>query len=166
MIEFLGRNNPPLDYVYLLLIYVAMYVLIRYGTRRVELNFHRSRWIVAATWGIGIFIGNYVCYILGIMSFLPWLNNAMHSFIWIGICLSFLYAGCHRLPLWEQMALYSIVSFIIKVAEALLLGTWEMQNFFGIEGPWAYIIGWSLMDSLYPIISVMILKVAGRPPSR
>ena len=27
------------------------------------------------------------------MSFLPWLTNFMHTFVWIGVCLSYLYLG-------------------------------------------------------------------------
>ena len=27
------------------------------------------------------------------MSFLPWINNFMHTFLWIGMCLTWIYLG-------------------------------------------------------------------------
>lgn len=96
------------------------------------------------------------------MSFLPWLNNAFHTFIWIGLCLGFLYAGTHRRPWPEQFALFAIFSFIVKAAENWILGTWEMDHFFGIPGHITYLLGWSLLDGLYPILSAAALKVIGK----
>lgn len=158
----LGAGNDLFDYLLVLLFYGAMFVLIRYGTRRVELNFRRTFWVLYICWGFGVFIGNYLFYLIGIMSFLPWLNNAFHTLIWIGLCLGFLYAGCYHRPIIEQISLFVIFSFLVKVAERLILGTWEHDNFFGIDGNWAYIIGWSLMDGLYPLISMALLTPLGR----
>jgi hypothetical protein len=159
---WLGTGNTLFEYLEVLLVYGMMFLLIRYGTRQVELNFQRSYWWLAAGWSATIFVGNYLCYLLGVMSFLPWLDNVLHSFVWIGLCLSFLYAGCHRYPMWEQMALFVVVSFIVKVAERLIIGTWEHPHFFGIDGNPAYIIGWSLMDGLYPPISLLFLRLVSR----
>ena len=158
MNDLLGPGNRLLDYALVLLVYGALFILMRYGNRRVELNARRLFWIVAFCWGVGVFIGNYLFYLIGIMSFLPWLNNAFHTLIWIGLCLSFLYVGCMRRPLWEQILLFIIFSFIVKIAERWLLGTWEHDNFFGIDGNWAYIIGWSVMDGLYPVINLMVMR--------
>jgi len=96
------------------------------------------------------------------MSFLPWLNNFFHTFIWIGLCLSFLYAGAYRKPPLEQMALFAIFSFIVKWAERTILGTWELDHFFFIPGNVAYITGWSLMDGIYPIISAFGLRLVSK----
>lgn len=160
--QILGAGNGLWDYLFVLLFYGAMFVLIRFGTRRVELNFRKTYWILFFGWGFGVFVGNYLFYLIGIMSFMPWLNNAFHTLIWIGLCLSYLYAGCYRLPVWEQCALFAIFSFLVKMAERLLLGTWEHDNFFGIDGNMAYIVGWSLMDALYPFISVLGLRLVSR----
>ena len=162
MNEVLGPGNNLLDYLLLLLVYGAMVKLMYYGHRRVELNFRKTYWVLYLGWGVGVFIGNYLFYLIGIMSFLPWLNNAFHTLIWIGFCLSFLYAGCYRKPILEQVGLFVIFSFIVKVAENMILGTWEHDNFFTIDGNWTYIIGWSLMDGLYPFISIVGLRLVSR----
>src|SRR6185503_1024030 len=103
MTEILGFSNGVADYLLVLVVYGALFILMRYGNETVELNFRKTFWILFAGWGIGVFIGNYIFYLLGFMSFLPWLNNFFHTFIWIGLCLSFLYAGAHKKALWEQV---------------------------------------------------------------
>jgi len=162
MTEILGFSNGIADYLLVLVVYGALFILMRYGNETVELNFRKTFWILFAGWGIGVFIGNYIFYLLGFMSFLPWLNNFFHTFIWIGLCLSFLYAGAHKKALWEQVALFAIFSFIVKWAERSLLGTWDLDHFFFIQGNMAYITGWSLMDGLYPIISAFGLKLISK----
>ena len=162
MESLLGHGNTLFDYLLVLLFYGAMFVLIHYGSRRVELNFRKTFLILYIGWGFGVFIGNYLFYLIGIMSFLPWLNNAFHTLIWIGLCLGFLYAGCYRRSIPEQVALFVIFSFLVKVAERTILGTWELDHFFGIDGNWSYIIGWSLMDGLYPFISAIGLRLVSR----
>lgn len=162
MTEILGAGNKITDYLVVLAIYGALFIMMRYGNERVELNFRKTFWILFAGWSVSVFFGNYLFYRLGIMSFLPWLNNFLHTFIWIGLCLSFLYAGAYRKPLLEKIALFAIFSFIVKWAERTVLGTWELDHFFFIHGNLAYIIGWSLMDGLYPIISAFGLKLVSK----
>ena len=162
MSSILGEGNTWLSYLPVLLVYLLLFVVMRYATSRVELNFRVSYRLMALGWSISVFIGNYLFYRLGIMSFLPWLNNALHTFVWIGLCLSFLYAGCYRRPIWEQCLLFSIFSVIVKFAERQLLGTWELDHFFFIDGNLAYILGWSLMDGLYPFISMFALTQFSR----
>jgi hypothetical protein len=160
--EIFGAGNGLLSYTLVLVVYAALFVVMRYANERVELNFVRTYWILFFGWAVSVFAGNYLFYKLGVMSFLPWLNNFLHTVIWIGLCLSFLYAGARRKPLLEQFALFAIFSFIVKWAEHEILGTWEMNRFFFIQGNLAYITGWSLMDGLYPIISVLGLSVVSR----
>jgi hypothetical protein len=162
MESILGAGNNFTDYIFVLIVYAFLFVIMRYASRRVELNFRKTFWILLWGWAVGVFIGNYLFYIIGIMSFLPWLNNFFHTFIWIGLCLTFLYAGCYKNPLWEQFLLFAIFSFIVKAAERYFLGTWELPYFFFIDGNAAYIIGWSLMDGLYPFISMFGLKVISK----
>lgn len=161
MDPILGAGGLP-EYFHLLLFYAALFLVMRYGHRTVEPAFRRTRLVLGLGWAIGTFVANYVLYRVGVMSFLPWLNNGLHTFVWIGICLSFLYAGAHRRPFLEQFALFAIFSFLVKAAEHALLGTWEHDNFFGIPGNAAYILGWSLMDGLYPVVSVLGLSIASR----
>ena len=162
MREILGLENGVIDYLAVLAVYGALFIVMRYANERVELNFRKTFWILFAGWGVGVFVGNYLFYLLGVMSFLPWLNNFFHTFIWIGLCLSFLYAGAHRRPVWEQFALFAIFSFIVKCAEQMILETWELDHFFFIEGNLTYLVGWSLMDGLYPILSALGLKLVSK----
>lgn len=76
--------------------------------------------------------------------------------------LGFLYAISHKRPLWEQMVLFGIYSLVVKFAEQRILGTWEFSRFFFIEGNLAYLIGWSVVDALYPIGAYFVLKIASR----
>lgn len=162
MESILGPENNFTDYIFVLIVYASLFILMRYANRRVELNFRKTFRILYWGWAVSVFAGNYLFYLLGIMSFLPWLNNFFHTFIWIGLCLTFLYAGCYKNPLWEQFLLFAIFSFIVKAAESYFLGTWELSYFFFIDGNAAYIIGWSLMDGLYPFISITVLKIISK----
>jgi hypothetical protein len=158
----LGTDNNLLEYGLILLVYAGLWVAMRQASPRVEPEFHRSFWVLYVVWAVGIFVGNYVFYLLGIMSFIPWLNNFIHAFIWIGLCLGFLYGISYKRNLWELLILFTIYSFVVKVTENKILGTWEFGRFFFIDGNLAYIIGWSLVDALYPIGSAIVLMLAAR----
>jgi hypothetical protein len=160
--SFLGRGNTVGDYGLVLLFYGALVIVMRYGNDRVERNFRRTYWVLAVGWGVGTFVANYLLYRLGWMSFLPWLNNFIHTFVWIGLCMSFLYAGARTRPWLDQFLLFAIFSFLVKAAERQLLGTWELDHFFGIRGNSAYILGWSALDGLYPAVSVLGLRLLRR----
>lgn len=157
--DLLGSRNSVWDYVAVLAVYGALFIVTRHANARIELNFRTSFWILFFGWSVGVFVGNYVFYRIGIMSFLPWLNNFLHTFVWIGLCLGFLYSGAYRKPFWEQFALFAIFSFIVKWAEREILGTWELDHFLFIQGNLAYVIGWSLMDGLYPLLSAIGLRI-------
>lgn len=160
--SFWGAGNGIVQYVLLLVFYGMLFVLMRNANRTVELSFRAAYTYLFVGWSIGTFAANYLLYRAGVMSFLPWLNNFLHTFVWIGLCLGFLYAGAYRKPLLEQFAVFAIYSLLVKIAEHALLGTWEHDNFFGIPGNAAYIIGWSLMDGLYPVVSLFGLRLVVR----
>jgi hypothetical protein len=160
--SFWGVGNGPAEYLMLLAMYGMLFVLMRHANARVPLSLRASYVYLFFGWSIGTFVANYLLYRVGLMSFLPWLNNFFHTFVWIGLCLGFLYAGAYRKPFAEQFALFAIYSLIVKFTENALLGTWEHDSFFGIDGNLAYIIGWSLMDGLYPLISMLGLRIVAR----
>ena len=162
MEQFLGIGNGLEKYALVLLVYAGLFVVMRYAHPRVEPEFRKSFWLLYIAWAFGIFIGNYVFFLLGIMSFYPWLNNFIHSFIWIGLGLGFLYTGAYRRPTWEQFVMFTVLSFAVKVTERQVLGTWEFNRFFFIEGNLAYLIGWSVVDGLYPVLSGIGLRIASR----
>jgi hypothetical protein len=160
MENILGVSNSILDYLLVLLIYFAVFILIRYPHPRIELNFKINFIVLFMFWSVAMFAGNYLFYLLGAMSFLPWLNNFIHTFLWVGFCLTFLYAGVYKHNIIEQFLLFAIFSFIIKVFENIILGTWEKDPYFFFHGKYAYIIIMSLVDGFYPIISVIVLKLS------
>ena len=158
MEDILGAGNSITDYLIVLLIYLLMFLFIRYPKPVIELNYRSNFYFLAIVWALLMFSGNYLFYKLGVMSFLPWLNNFIHCFLWIGICLTWLYYASHHRPWWELFLHFSFTSFIIKMAENKILGTWHMDVFLGIDNQYAYIIAMSLVDGFYPIISNWLLK--------
>lgn len=162
MNEIFGVNNSVLDYVLVLLIYALMFLLIRYPKPKLELNYRANYIFLVALWAFLMFTGNYLFYRLGVMSFLPWMNNLVHSFLWVGICLGWLYYCTHERPLWEQFIFFAFTSFIVKIAENMLLGTWNLDRYFGIDSKYAYIIAMSLVDGFYPVISKWLINWLGK----
>src|SRR5262245_697728 len=160
MTEFLGEGNGIGQYFLVLLVYAGLFVVMRYARPTVEPGFRKTFIVLYFVYAISIFIANYVLFRLGVMSFLPWLNNFFHTFIWIGLCLRFLYPGCYNRPLWEQVVMFAIFSFAVKLAEHQILGTWEHNNWFGIPGNLAYMLGWSVFDGLTPFASALGLRLA------
>ena len=162
MEAFLGPTNTLWNYSLVLLIYLSIFLIIRYPNPRIELNFKVNFLVLYIFWSLAMFFGNYIFYLLGVMSFLPWLNNFIHTFIWIGFCLTYLYSGVYKHNIIKQFFLFAIYSFIIKVAENLILGTWDKDPFYFFYGKYAYIIIMSLVDGFYPIISIIVLKICSK----
>jgi len=162
MERILGPGNTIVDYLLVLVVYLMMGLLMRYGNATVELSYQRTRTFMVLTLGPIVFVANWLLYRAGVMSFLPWLNNVLHALVWVGFGLTFLYAGCRTRPAWEQCALFAVFSFVVKVAEHLLLGTWELDHFFGIPGQTTYMAGWSLLDGLLPLVIPVVLRPVAR----
>ena len=153
----------PLRVLGVLAFYAAVFVIIRLSRERIE-PFERKTFVaIGIAWAVPVFIANYLLYKAGAMSFLPWVNNFMHSFLWIGFCLSWLYLGVREnQPIVLQIVLFTTFSLIIKYAEQKLFGTWDHDNFFGIQGNGAYVMGWSLADGTYPVLTLFGLRLAAR----
>lgn len=162
MNEILGADNGLLEYAVVLLTYVGLFVLVWQIQQRLPSEYQRTFVVLLLTLGTFAFVANYVLFLLGIMSFLPWLNNFIHTFLWIGIVLSFLYLSIYQRPLWQQIAAFAVLSFVVKTVEHQVLGTWEMDSFFGIQWHTAYMLGWSLFDGLIPVAVRYGLRLASR----
>jgi hypothetical protein len=153
----------PLRVIGVLAFYAAMFLLIRLSRGRIA-DFEKRTYVaVAVAWAVPVFAANWLLYKAGAMSFLPWVNNFMHTFLWIGLCLSWLYLGVRETqPLWLQFLLFTTFSLLVKYAEQKLFGTWEHDNFFGISGNGAYVLGWSIADGTYPILTLFGVRIAAR----
>ncbi len=148
----------------LLLAYAALFLVIRSRPSRIAPEERRTAWVIGGGWAVATFVANYLLYRAGVMSFLPWVNDFLHTFVWIGGCLTLLYLSVRRTqPMWVQMVLFATFSLIVKVAEHILLGTWEHPHFFYVfRGNAAYILGWSLADGLYPPLTLYGLRLIAR----
>ena len=150
----------------LLLLYGAIYAIARryYDRFAQEEEKGKTFWTIGACWAVSVFIGNYLLFRVHLMSFLPWFNNFLHTFVWIGFVLTTLYLGLRRSqPLWIQMVVFAIASLVVKVAEQALFGLWEHPHFFFVfKGNLAYVLGWSLADGLYPPLTLLGLRLLAR----
>ena len=104
--DIFGTNASLLDYLLVLFIYLLMLLLIKYPKPVIELNYRINFIFLAIFWATFMFIGNYVGYKMGLMSFLPWLNNSIHTFIWVGLGLNWLYYSALERPVWEQVIFF------------------------------------------------------------
>jgi hypothetical protein len=147
-----------------LAVYAALLALVLCFARGVERDERRTAVAIAAVWACSVFVANYLRYRAGAMSCLPWVTNALHSFVWIGGCLTVVYLGVREeWPLGLQFVLFAGLSLVVKLAEQGLFGTWELDHFFWVfEGNAAYVIGWSLADGLYPVLTLLGVRLAAR----
>jgi hypothetical protein len=154
----------PVRVVALLALYAALFFIMRLSKPALGPDDRKTFYTIGVLWAVSVFIGNYLLYRVGVMSFLPWLNNFLHTFLWIGGCLSYLYLAVREdQPMVAQCIAFATFSLIVKYAEQLLFGTWELDHFFHVlHGNVAYVLGWSLADGLYPPITLYGLRLLGR----
>jgi len=144
--------------------YAALFVIIRTTKHRVEPVEIRTFVAIGLAWAAPVFLANWLLHKAGLMSFLPWVNNFMHTFIWIGFCLSWLYLGVRESEsLLTQTIIFATFSLIVKYAEQKVFGTWDHGHFFHVfHGNAAYVLGWSLADGAYPAMTLYGLRLASR----
>jgi len=151
----------------ILTFYAALLMVIRLVKPRIDASERRTAFAIGLGWAVPLFVANYLLYKAGLMSYLPWVTNFMHTFVWIGVCLTFLYLGVRDAqPLAAQLMVFATFSLIVKYAEQLAFGTWNLEHFLHVfDGNFAYVLGWSLADGTYPIITLLALRLAaGRIP--
>ena len=154
----------PLRVLAILLFYASLLVIIRLIHPRIEVEERRTFIAIGLAWAPTVFVANYLLYQADLMSFLPWITNFLHTFVWIGICLTFLYLGVRsRVSMLIQIVVFATFSLIVKYAEQIVFGTWDQDNFLHLfDGNGAYILGWSLADGMYPVITLFGLRFAAR----
>lgn len=144
--------------------YAALFVLMWMHKRGIEPKETRTFLVIGGAWAVGVFIANILLHRVGVMSPLPLVNNFLHTFVWIGFCLTWLYLGVredHALAV--QFIAFATFSLIVKYAEQRLFGTWDHAHFFHVfRGNFAYVLGWSLADGLYPFITLFGLRLVAR----
>jgi hypothetical protein len=150
-------------YVGLLVFYAALFVVIWTFRPYLPKEERRTAIVIGAVWAPSVFVANFLLFKAGLMSFLPWPNNVGHTFLWIGVGLTWLYLSMRRsAPWWAQFVVFATFSLVVKYAEHLLIGSWEHEHFFHVfRGNFAYILGWSLADGLYPVLTLVGLRLLG-----
>lgn len=147
-----------------LAIYAALYVIILGFKLKICARERKTLFVIAGSWAVSVFIANYLLFLAGLMSFLPWENNFLHTFLWIGFCLSRLYLGVREdrsMP--AQFVIFATFSLVVKYGEQMLFGTWEHGHFFHVfRGNTAYVLGWSLADGLYPPLTLWGLRLLAK----
>ena len=85
----------------ILLFYVALFVVISISGRTLTKD-ERKTFLLLCGAGFSIaFITNFLLFKIGAMTFLPWINNFLHSFFWIGLGFPWLYFATRgRSPSW------------------------------------------------------------------
>ena len=154
----------PLRVLGLLAFYVALFMIIRMSKKSLRPMEYKTYVAIGLAWAVPVFIANYLLYLADLMSFLPWVNNFMHTFLWIGLCLSWLYLGVRdQFSMFTQIVLFTTFSLIVKYAEQILFGTWDLDNFFHVlHGNGWYVMGWSLADGSYPVLTLFGLRFAAK----
>lgn len=154
------RSVTPIEVFYALLMYGVLFIVIRTYGSRIHPEERKTFWVVGLIWAVCVFVANYLLYLLGAMSFLPWVNNFLHTFVWIGFCLTWLYLAVRdKYHPFVQFTLFFVFSLVVKVGEHIIFGTWEHGHFwFVLDGHAFYVIGWSLADGLYPAITKFGLR--------
>jgi hypothetical protein len=148
----------------LLLLYAALFVIFRIIKPALTgADERRIYGLLYLGWAAPVFIANYLLSLVDLESPMPWYVNFMHTFVWIGLCLGWLYLGARRERQWVQFVAFATFSLLVKLFEQKLFGAWNSDHFFFIfRGNWAHLLGWSLADGLYPLISTVGLALINR----
>jgi hypothetical protein len=144
--------------------YAGLFVLIRVIKPRIDPEERKTALVLGGLWAGSVFVANILLAKADLMSPLPVVNNFMHTFLWIGGCLTLLYLGVRdRSSMLTQCIVFATLSLVVKYAEQMVFGTWEHPHFFHLfQGNPAYVLGWSLADGLYPPISLFGMRGVAR----
>ena len=146
----------------ILLLYGLVYFVVWHGrTNKLDQAERKTYGILAAFWGITIFFVNYLGYLIGILGFLPWWpNNVLHAFIWVGLCLPYMFLAIRQEHPVVQFMAYGSFSLVIRYAEYNLFGVWDFDHLlFLFPGTDAYIVGWSFFDGGFGIATTFLLRL-------
>ncbi|MEO8450055.1 MAG: hypothetical protein ABI647_09710 [Gemmatimonadota bacterium] len=154
----------PTKILLLLLFYAGLFLIISLHGLKLTSTEKKTFIFLWISGFIVAMVANYLLYRAGVMSFLPWINNFLHTFFWIGIGFPYLYLGIRgRRSVLAQYIMFVVFSLIVKYAEQRLFGTWEFPHFFFVlKDNFFYILGWSTVDGLYPVLIPAGLRLAGK----
>ena len=147
--------------VAILILYASVLLVAWWHKRKLDAAERKTFVVIYLVWAISIFFINYLGYVIGVFSYLPWFpNNFLHTFVWIGISLSYLFMAIRKEHIVVQFMAFALFSLVIRYAEYKIFGVWNGDHFlFVVEGVDAYIIGWSYVDGFYSPATFILLRI-------
>lgn len=147
----------------LLLLYGLIFLVAWYDRRTLDAAEKKTFRVFWLFWSVTIFVVNYLGYLIGVFSFLPWLNNFLHTFVWIGVVLTYLFLAVRREHIVVQFLAFAGFSLAVRYAEHKLFDVWNHDHFLYLfRGTEAYILGWSFIDGFYPIAAFLVLRLLAK----
>ena len=152
-----------MKYLVILVLYFLVFIVAWFDKRKLDGSERKTFLMLFLVWSVTIFIANYLGYKMGILSFMPWVNNFLHAFVWIGVCLSYMFLALRKQHIITQFMAYASFSLVIRYTEYKIFGVWEHDNCLNaVQGTDAYIIGWSFIDGGYGIVTILLLKLLSK----
>ena len=152
--------SVPASIGVLLILYGLIFLAAWYDKRKLDATERKTFWVFYFFWSITVFIINYLGSLIGVFSFLPWLNNFLHTFVWIGVVLTWMFLAIRHLHFAVQFMAFALFSLVVRYSEYKLFGVWDHDHFlFAFRGTDAYILGWSFIDGFYPVGAFILLAL-------
>jgi len=147
----------------ILALYAALAVVISISGRKLTREERKTFLLLAGSASAIAFVSNFLLFKIGAMTFLPWINNFLHSFFWIGLMFPWMYFATRGRSPVVVFITFATLSLVVKYIEQILFGTWDGPNFLHIiPGNFGYILGWSLVDGGLPFVMSFGLRLLSK----
>ncbi len=147
--------------VAILILYATVLFIAWWHKRKLDTAERKTFIVIYLMYAISIFFINYLGYVIGVFSYLPWFpNNFLHTFVWIGIVLTYLFMAIRKEHMVVQFMAFAAFSLVIRYAEYKIFGVWDGQGtLYESYGTDAYIALWSYVDGFYSIATFLLLRI-------
>ncbi|NIP57423.1 MAG: hypothetical protein GWM92_04390 [Gemmatimonadetes bacterium] len=155
--------GDPAKLAVLLLLYASVFLVAWYDKRTLDRAERRTFGLLWGIWSVAVVLINYLGSLLGVITFIPWINNVLHAGVWVGIVLTYLFLALRRLPIAVQFIAVAFFSLMVRLGEFALFGLWDHPHFlWAFRGTEASLVGWSFVDGFIPLIDLALLAVLRR----
>lgn len=155
--------SEPARILVLLGVYASVFLVAWLDRRRLDAAEKRTFLMLFAVWSVSVVAINYGGYRLGVIGFIPWLNNLLHAVVWVGGVLTYLFLAVRHLHIVVQFMAFSFFSLVVRYAEFRLFGVWDHPHFLhAFRGTEASILGWSFVDGFIPLLDLGLLALVRR----
>lgn len=152
--------GDPAKVAVLLMLYASVFGVAWYDKRTLDAEERKTFWVLWGIWSVAVLLINYLGALLGVITFIPWLNNVLHAFVWVGVVLTYLFLAVRHLPIAVQFMAFAFFSLVVRLGEFALFGVWDHPHFlWAFRGTEASLLGWSFVDGFIPLIDLALLAV-------